>query len=121
MAGTAHSEPSSLYAPSALVLTSAHGESVAATPQRAVTLTCAPTATGTHPAPKDACAALAQVKGDFSELAETTRGEPRFCTRQYDPVTVTAQGVWQGKRVNYEHTFSNECIKNSEGSSVFEF
>ncbi|MEU2264515.1 subtilase-type protease inhibitor [Streptomyces sp. NPDC019645] len=121
MAGTAHSEPASLYAPSALVLTTAHGESAASSPARAVTLTCAPGTTGTHPASEDACAALAQVEGEFGGLAEISRGQPRFCTREYDPVTVTAQGVWQGKRVSYEHTFANECVKNSEGAGVFEF
>ncbi|WP_406404801.1 subtilase-type protease inhibitor [Streptomyces sp. NBC_00879] len=121
-AGTAHAEPSSLYAPSALVLTTAHGQSAAtATPERAVTLTCTPDATGTHPAAEDACAALTQVNGDFSSLAEISRGQPHFCTKQYNPVTVTAQGVWGGKRVTYEHTFANECIKNAEGSDVFEF
>ncbi|MYR62323.1 protease inhibitor protein, partial [Streptomyces sp. SID625] len=44
--------PASLYAPSALVLTVGHGDSAAtAAPERAVTLSCAPTASGTHPAP----------------------------------------------------------------------
>lgn len=48
--------PSALYAPSALVLTMGHGESaMTVTPERAVTLTCAPGPSGTHPAAAAAC------------------------------------------------------------------
>ena len=119
LVGSAHAAPSRLYAPSALVLTTGHGQSAAVTtPERAVTLNCAPTASGTHPAAADACAELRGVKGDFDEL--TPRNDV-FCTRQYDPVVVTVAGVWQGKRVSYEHTFANECVKNAAGSSLFTF
>ncbi|MHC3467203.1 protease inhibitor [Streptomyces sp. 7R007] len=110
--------PASLYAPSALVLTVGHGESAATTtPQRAVTLSCAPTPSGTHPAAALACAEL-RAAGGLEGLA------PRDdvpCTKQYDPVVVTADGVWQGKRVAYERTFGNECVKNSYGSALFAF
>ncbi|WP_405865312.1 MULTISPECIES: protease inhibitor [unclassified Streptomyces] len=111
--------PASLYAPSALVLTTGHGESAAAaTPLRAVTLTCAPTASGTHPAAALACAELRGAAGDFDALG--ARDDVQ-CTKQYDPVVVTVDGVWQGKRVSYERTFANECVKNSYGTSVFTF
>jgi len=111
--------PASLYAPSALVLTLGHGDSAAAaTPLRAVTLNCAPTASGTHPAPALACAELRGAGGDFDALAATGDAQ---CTKQYDPIVVTADGVWQGKRVSYERTFGNECVKNSSGSSLFAF
>lgn len=51
--------PASLYAPSALVLTLGHGESATAvSPARAVTLTCAPGPSGSHPAAALACAEL---------------------------------------------------------------
>ncbi|MER5748756.1 protease inhibitor [Streptomyces sp. NPDC002088] len=111
--------PTSLYAPSALVLTVGHGESAAAaTPARAVTLTCAPTASGTHPAAALACAELRGAGGDLDALS--SRDDVQ-CTRQYAPVVVTVDGVWQGKRVSYERTFANECVKNSYGTSVFEF
>ncbi|MEU1462466.1 protease inhibitor [Streptomyces sp. NPDC005727] len=110
--------PSSLYAPSALVLTTGHGETAAAaTPERAVTLNCAPTASGTHPAAIDACAELRAVGGDLSALKG--RDDVR-CTKLYDPVVVTVQGVWQGKRVSYERTFGNSCVKDAM-SSVFTF
>ncbi|MEV7128528.1 protease inhibitor [Streptomyces sp. NPDC093260] len=110
--------PASLYAPSALVLTVGHGSAAAtATPERAVTLTCAPTASGTHPAAPDACAELRAVGGDFDALT----GGGVLCTKEYNPVVVTAAGVWQGKRVSYERTFANECVKNAAMTSVFAF
>ncbi|MYS48118.1 protease inhibitor protein, partial [Streptomyces sp. SID5998] len=89
-----------------------------ATPERAVTLTCAPTASGTHPAAPDACAELRTVGGDFDAL---TAGGDVLCTKEYNPVVVTAAGVWQGKRVSYERTFANECVKNAAMTSVFAF
>lgn len=111
--------PASLYAPSALVLTVGHGTGAAtATPERAVTLTCAPTASGTHPAAPDACAELRAVGGDFAAL---TAGGDVLCTKEYNPVVVTAAGVWQGKRVTFERTFANECVKNAAMTSVFAF
>ncbi|MEU2739592.1 subtilase-type protease inhibitor [Streptomyces sp. NPDC007095] len=111
--------PSGLYAPSALVLTMGHGETAATvTPERAVTLNCAPTPSGTHPAAYDACAELRAVNGDFDAL---TLRDGALCTRQFDPVVVTVEGVWRGKRVAYERTFANECVKNSYGTSFFTF
>ncbi|MFC9162278.1 subtilase-type protease inhibitor [Streptomyces fungicidicus] len=111
--------PSALYAPSALVLTMGHGDSAAtATPERAVTLTCAPGASGTHPAAGAACAEMNSAGGDLDAL---TVSEGVHCTLQYDTVLVTVDGVWQGRRVSYERTFSNECVMNAHGSSVFAF
>ncbi|MFJ8196639.1 protease inhibitor [Streptomyces sp. NPDC096152] len=116
---TPSSAPASLYAPSALVLTVGHGESAAAaTPERAVTLGCAPTSSGTHPAPALACAELRAAGGDFDAL---TVKRDVLCTKEYNPVVVTAAGVWQGKRVSYERTFANTCVKDAAMSSVFAF
>ncbi|MFF8861049.1 protease inhibitor [Streptomyces sp. NPDC015139] len=111
--------PSSLYAPSALVLTTGHGsEAATATPERAVTLVCAPGASGTHPAAAQACAELRGAAGDFDALKGHADA---FCTKIYDPVVVTVQGVWQGKRVSYERTFGNNCVKDAATGSVFAF
>ncbi|MBX9392199.1 protease inhibitor [Streptomyces sp. TRM72054] len=123
LTGAAHAAPAatpaSLYAPSALVLTTGHGESSATvTPERAVTLNCAPTASGTHPNAAAACAELRGVDGNFDALESRTGV---WCTRQYDPVVVRVDGVWQGQYVSYERTFGNECVKNSYGTSVFAF
>ncbi|MDL5205540.1 protease inhibitor [Streptomyces sp. ALI-76-A] len=110
--------PTTLYAPSALVLTVGHGESAAlATPERAVTLACAPGASGTHPAAASACTDLRSADGDLDAL--TARSDV-LCTREYDPVVVTVDGVWRGQRVSYERVFPNECVKSSHGS-VFTF
>ncbi|CAL9643182.1 subtilase-type protease inhibitor [Streptomyces cellulosae] len=111
--------PSALYAPSALVLTVGKGVSATtATPERAVTLTCAPGPSGTHPAAGSACADLGAVGGDLSAL---TRTGDALCPMIYDPVVITVDGVWQGKRVSYERVFSNDCEMNAHGSSVFAF
>ncbi|MDQ1034382.1 hypothetical protein QFZ75_000798 [Streptomyces sp. V3I8] len=121
LTGTAFATPSptSLYAPSSLVLTTGHGEIAAeAAPERAVTLSCAPTASGTHPAAVQACRELRASGGDLDAL---TAGSDVLCTREYDPVVVTVDGVWQGRRISYERTFANECVKNSYGTTVFTF
>ncbi|MFJ5262240.1 subtilase-type protease inhibitor [Streptomyces sp. NPDC088387] len=118
LAEPAHT-PASLYAPSALVLTVGRGEAAtAAAPERAVTLSCAPAPSGTHPAPGEACAELADADGDFDALGSETGV---MCTREYRPVVVTVSGVWQGQRVAYERVFSNDCMKRSHGISVFSF
>src|SRR5439155_15348961 len=50
---------------------------------RGVRLTC-PDTRGTHPHAADACHVLTEADGDLDKLA----GDPRPCTKQYDPVTV---------------------------------
>ncbi|MEG3627790.1 subtilase-type protease inhibitor [Streptomyces poriticola] len=113
------SAPASLYAPSALVLTVAHGENAAsATPMRAATLSCAPTPSGTHPDPALACAELRGAGGDLHALTAT---DGVMCTKEYDPVVVTVEGVWEGRRIADERTFANPCVKNAHSASVFAF
>ncbi|MDQ0988486.1 subtilase-type protease inhibitor [Streptomyces sp. V2I9] len=124
-AATAQAAPAkekSLYAPSALVLGVARGEDpLTATVERAVTLSCAPTAEGTHPDPAAACEELAEVRGEFSEL--TAGPSNRTCTRQWDPVVVTAHGVWQGEPVQFSTTYGNACemAGGTGGNAVFAF
>ncbi|MEU3356375.1 subtilase-type protease inhibitor [Streptomyces sp. NPDC037389] len=110
----------SLYAPSALVLTIGQGDSAAtAGVQRAVTLTCTPKAGGTHPDTRGACAQLRFNDGDFDKVVKIKEGTA--CTREWNPSTVTAEGVWDGRRVSFEHTFANPCELKSGKGSVFEF
>ncbi|MEW2631336.1 subtilase-type protease inhibitor [Streptomyces sp. NPDC048389] len=119
-AGAAQNGTESLYAPSSLVLTVTAGDDAATgTVLRAVTLDCAPTATGTHPDPATACAELRAADGRFE--AVTTRDSGAMCTKQWEPVTVTADGVWNGKRVSYSHTFGNACVQSSTSGTVFAF
>ncbi|MBV2357194.1 subtilase-type protease inhibitor [Streptomyces sp. J2-1] len=110
--------PSSLYAPSALVLTTGPGGAAPADAERAVTLSCAPTPSGTHPAAAEACAELRGAGGDPAAVAP--RAGVR-CGRLYDPVVVTVQGVWQGKRVAFERTFGNTCAKDAASGALFAF
>ncbi|TLQ45274.1 subtilase-type protease inhibitor [Streptomyces marianii] len=123
-AGTAHADAAGhtgLYAPSALVLAVGRGDAAAtATVERAVTLNCAPTPGGTHPFAPTACGELNAVSGEFALL---TSPSDRPCTRQWDPVTITAAGVWEGKRVDWSATYGNECEmrESTGGSTVFAF
>ncbi|MET8329921.1 SSI family serine proteinase inhibitor [Streptomyces sp. NPDC005181] len=113
-------QPTSLYAPSALVLSVGKSSGTSVTVQRAVTLSCAPRPTGTHPSPAAACADLLAVDGEFTQL---TMPPQRSCTRQWDPVVVNATGVWQGRSVSWSATFGNDCEMQAsltEGS-VFGF
>ncbi|MGW5419146.1 subtilase-type protease inhibitor [Streptomyces sp. NPDC003943] len=112
--GTAAAAPASttsLYPPSALVLTLGRGERPAtATVVRAVTLSCSPTPSGTHPAPVEACRELDEAEGDFARLNSVTVTSRHLpCTREWDPVTVTGDGVWEGKRVRWSARYGNSC------------
>ncbi|MER7824934.1 subtilisin inhibitor-like [Streptomyces sp. CG 926] len=111
-AGVAEASPTSLYAPSAMVFTIAQGDAATGTVLRAAVLSCAYTAEGTHPDPRAACDALNATGGEFdSLLAAPNPG--RVCPRHYDPVTVTADGVWRGQPVAWKHTFSNACVMSA--------
>ncbi|MGP3690261.1 subtilase-type protease inhibitor [Streptomyces sp. IBSNAI002] len=119
--GIAEAQPASLYAPSAVVLTVAQGEE-ADTVARASTLSCAPTAQGTHPDPAAACTALAATAGSLDALLAAPDTN-RACPMHYAPVTVTADGVWQGSRISWKHTFGNACTMSAtlNGNAVFAF
>lgn len=121
--GMAEAKPTSLYAPSAMVFSITQGDDAAnGTVLRAATLSCMPSAQGTHPDPQAACAALNATGGTFDRLlAAPDTG--RACTMQYAPVTVTADGVWKGSRVAWKHTFANSCTMSAtlNGNPVFAF
>ncbi|WP_411124776.1 SSI family serine proteinase inhibitor [Streptomyces sp. x-19] len=109
-----------LYAPTEMVLTIGQGDSRAsATALRAATLSCMPKAAGSHPYAQAACAQLRTVAGDFTKVTEA-QGQ-RICNKIWAPIVVTADGVWQGRRVSYTHTFANSCEMTAGKSSVFEF
>ncbi|MFG2192452.1 subtilase-type protease inhibitor [Streptomyces sp. NPDC048639] len=122
-AQAAPAEANSLYAPSAMVLTVGKGNDAAtSTVQRAVLLNCFPKAGGTHPAAAAACAELRSVGGEFASLT-VHEGPGPMCTKIWDPVVVTADGVWQGKRVSWSQTFANSCEMNGamQEGSVYSF
>ncbi|MFD4243414.1 SSI family serine proteinase inhibitor [Streptomyces sp. NPDC058525] len=119
-AGAAPSGTESLYAPSALVLGVTAGDDTATgTVLRVVTLVCAPTPGGTHPDPAAACAELRSNAPALDALAAPEPGTA--CTREWNPMTVTADGVWQGRRLNYEYTFANPCGMRNTSGTLFDF
>ncbi|MFE5538428.1 subtilase-type protease inhibitor [Streptomyces sp. NPDC056492] len=119
--GIAEAQPASLYAPSAVVLAVAPGDGNADV-SRAVTLSCAPAAQGTHPDPQAACSALAATGGSLNGLLATP-DRNRACPMNYAPVTITADGVWKGSRIAWKHTFSNACTMSAtlNGNAAFSF
>lgn len=119
-AGAAPSATQSLYAPSALVLAKTTGDDAATgTVLRAVTLVCAPTPGGTHPDPAAACAELRSNAPALDALAAPEPGTA--CTREWNPTTVTAEGVWQGRRLTYAYTYANPCGMRNSSGTLFDF
>lgn len=84
---------------------------------RGVLLQCSPKPSGPHPEAAQACAALDEARGDLDRL----RGEPHPCTKQYDPVTVSATGAWRGRPTAWHKTFSNACELAVATGPVFRF
>ncbi|MEU6284963.1 SSI family serine proteinase inhibitor [Streptomyces sp. NPDC047028] len=118
---TATAAPTSLYAPSALVLTMSYPGGTTDTAARAVTLSCAPRADGTHPDAIDACAELRSVHGQLDALVPPASDQA--CTNPSSPVTITVDGVWQGTHTSWKHAFANSCEMNNVAtqSSLFNF
>ena len=85
---------------------------------RASLLVCSAGMVATHPRPREACKALVMVDGDVARLP----ARPEIlCTMQYQPVSVTATGIWDGRLVRFEHTYGNPCTLRAEGGPVFAF
>ncbi|WP_435975341.1 subtilase-type protease inhibitor [Streptomyces sp. Qhu_M48] len=123
--GVAEAGTDSLYAPSAVVLSIGKGADVSSsTVLRAVTLSCAPTAEGTHPDPEAACAELkaTSLGGTFDGLLASPNPD-RMCPQHFDPVTVTVDGVWEGARASWRYTFANSCAMGVtlNGGAAFAF
>jgi hypothetical protein len=96
-----------------LVLTVAKGES-SPPAQRRASLTGQP-AGGSHRQARTACGQRAKVGGRVDKL----QVDGGACTMQWDPVTVTANGTWKGRKVAYRHTFGNACTLGAAAGAVF--
>ncbi|MFC5723449.1 SSI family serine proteinase inhibitor [Streptomyces gamaensis] len=83
---------------------------------RGIQLNC-PGGEGHHPHRTEACERLADAHGELDQV----RGEERMCTREYDPVTATAEGDWGGHHVSWRHTFPNGCALVAAMGPVFLF
>ncbi|MEV0144098.1 MULTISPECIES: SSI family serine proteinase inhibitor [unclassified Nonomuraea] len=66
---------------------------------------------------KPACIALERAGGDPARLPSRTDA---VCTMEYNPVRVSALGIWAGRPVRYERTFSNGCEMSAATGSVFQ-
>jgi hypothetical protein len=99
---------------STLDLTVSSGEQPKPDAQR-ITLTCDP-AGGTHDKSEAACAALDGVNGSFGDL---TADPTVVCVQIYDPVTVTANGMWRGTPVQWQRTFANSCALHAGTAGIF--
>ncbi|MFG2894588.1 SSI family serine proteinase inhibitor [Streptomyces sp. NPDC048248] len=83
---------------------------------RGIRLVC-PDTRGDHPHGTAACDALTWARGDLNAL----RGEPHACTKEYDPVTVTATGTWRGGSIDWHRDFPSACTMDSATGPVFRF
>jgi hypothetical protein len=80
-------------------------------------LTCNPDG-GAHPRPADACELLRTNDGDLNLLSAS---DDTACMAMYDPHVATATGVWQGRHVFYQRTFTNRCWMTATTGSIFSF
>ncbi|WP_079143275.1 SSI family serine proteinase inhibitor [Streptomyces noursei] len=102
----------------ALVLTSTRaGINPTPAPSEFAVLLCNP-ARGTHPHGEQACKALTAADGNIKKVNINPRG---MCPDIYSPITVTAQGWWNGKKVSYENTFGNSCELSRSTGIIFAF
>ncbi|MFG2626479.1 SSI family serine proteinase inhibitor [Streptomyces sp. NPDC048473] len=84
---------------------------------RGVALFCPPAPDAHHPHAAAACAAIEEAEGDLDDLP----GDPHLCVMEYDPVTVSATGKWDGRPVAWEKTFPNACVMDVVTGPVFRF
>lgn len=101
-----------------MVLTISPGHRARTKDERRVHLSCAPYRSGDHPYGYTACQQLARAGGQPSQIRST---QGFYCTREYDPVTVTARGLWDGTYIYYQSTFGNSCLLRASTGSVFRF
>ncbi|MHB9858239.1 SSI family serine proteinase inhibitor [Streptomyces sp. YIM S03343] len=95
-----------------LYVTVTHGEARAGG-SRSSLLMCDPPQGHAHAA--DACAELEAASGDIGAVPH----KEVICPMIYAPVTAQAEGVWNGKRVAYAHTFANTCEMTAHTRDVF--
>ncbi|MGW7605821.1 SSI family serine proteinase inhibitor [Streptomyces sp. NPDC054766] len=82
---------------------------------RGVLLLCDPPQGHAHAA--RACRQLRAAGGDPGRIP---RRSGVMCPMLYAPVTASAYGVWDGRRVDYTHAFSNSCVMGAETGAVFD-
>ncbi|GII34543.1 SSI family serine proteinase inhibitor [Planotetraspora mira] len=98
----------------ALILTYAAGET--SRPERYAVLNCPATSGGLRER-DEACVVVNGVKGDLTQLKPS---QNTFCPMMFSPVTVTANGIWDGRYVDFKHTFGNACEMHSATGTIFD-
>jgi len=98
----------------ALILTYAAGET--SRPERYAVLNCPATSRGLRER-DEACVVVNGVKGDLTQLKPS---QNTFCPMMFSPVTVTANGIWDGRYVDFKHTFGNACEMHSATGTIFD-
>jgi hypothetical protein len=106
--------PAAAAMPSTLTLTAATN---GGTPH-VVELTCDP-AGGNHPDAQTACMQLEQVDGDIATMPGTEAHI--FCPMIFQPITVTATGLWRGRLVHFQDRYTNGCERDNKTGNLFRF
>ena len=81
-------------------------------------LTCDP-AGGTHPDAQTACMQLSQVDGDIAHMPGTEAHI--FCPMIFQPITVSATGLWRGRTVLFQDKYTNSCERDNKTGDLFRF
>ncbi|MGV9246406.1 SSI family serine proteinase inhibitor [Streptomyces sp. NPDC003710] len=68
-----------------------------------------------HSQAAQACAELEAAQGDIGRIP----AGHSLCPMLYAPVTVSARGEWDGRPVEYSHTFANSCELQASTGAVF--
>lgn len=83
-----------------------------------VELTCDPVA-GTHPDAQLACLQLEQVDGDIANMPGTEAHI--FCPMIFQPIKVSATGLWRGRTILFQDSYTNSCERDNKTGNLFRF
>lgn len=93
------------------VTSAATGETIAE-----ASLTCASNG-GSHPDPVTACEQLSRADGRIEDIPE----DPGPCTKEFNPVILSATGTWNGESRDYKQEFANRCVAvRATGGVIFD-
>ncbi|NUS72716.1 MAG: protease inhibitor [Corynebacteriales bacterium] len=70
-----------------------------------------------HPHAAQACEALDAAGGDFDQLQH----QDSACVLLFDPITVTARGIYNQRVIQWQHTYGNECQMRAATGEMFVF
>jgi len=62
---------------------------------------------------------LSQVDGDVAHLPATQAHI--FCPMIFQPITVTATGLWRGRTVQFQDKYTNGCERDNKTGLLFRF